>query len=185
MRLRAALKTSIRDCIKNNLGYAEQEIAVCPPPGRPHPVATASYFVAICDAGQTSQHLLSVDSTYTFQAVLSKAVGNVPFDRLGSGLIDVTEGLNERAEAIASLVFKNQWQIVTDSDANMSGAAIVNGILQAPHPTMIGVPEEVGWDWFGAVAPQGKTPGQRIPAGYKITVTFDCRLMQTIDGSTF
>ncbi len=97
----------------------------------------------------------------------------------------MTEGLNEKAEAIASLVFAKQWQIVTDSNANMSAPSLNDGILQAPHPTMIGVPEEVDFGWFGAVAPAPKTQGPRVPAGFKITVTFDCRLMQTIDSGTF
>jgi hypothetical protein len=180
MRLRAALKAAVRDCLRIELGFTAGECEVCPQPGRPFPSA-GQRFLAVCDAQQTANHTMSVDSYYTFQVVASVKVGAVPFDRTGVGVIDAEQGVNDLVESVAAVVFAKQWQIVGDANAKLSPA--VNGVLEAPRPMNLGTPEEVGFDWFGAEAPQGR--GGRTVAGYKASVSFICRLMQLQASGTF
>jgi len=177
MRIRAAIKRAIRDAIRQNCNFKQEECDIVAPPGRPHPVA-GKWFVGIWDGSRSWEHSGSVMMRMNFNVTVSMKI-TAPQDRIGTKELDLSEqqeGLNEVVGRISSMLFAWQWKIAAEVNSNLAAvtASSVNGILEAPRPLNDGPPEECTADWFGGIQPADKwrTNTRGLPAGYRCTINY-------------
>lgn len=81
-----------------------------------------------------------------------------PFDRIGTSLIDLANGLDDRAERIWTACFANQWSQMISG--NVGVMSLANAYLdasganyhwtEAAYPVMMTAPRPVRDDWFSA-----------------------------------
>ena len=89
------------------LGLVVNRDVAIMPDGKPQPNGNR-FFASIHDGPRNNQWLMSDKSYFDLNVTLS-ALAQQPFDRVGAKLINLTNGLNDRAEVIWNAVFSHQW----------------------------------------------------------------------------
>ena len=165
--------------------------------GRPYP-SSGKWFYGVWHGPRTNRSMMYDESSFSLMVTVTAKV-DVPFDRIGPNLLELTDGLEDRAEAVWTNFFAHQWTgqytatagLMQRAAAYLLSAGSTYGFVEAPYPSQMTAPIPVRADWFSATdnAPNKSSPGVRwdsanMPfSGFKIDITFSgaLRMMNNAD----
>lgn len=200
MSARRSLTTAVRDQLRDTVlnGGLAIPASDCDVMGDGRPAPNCGkWFYAVHQGSRSNQWLLGDESTFGVNVTISGRA-NEPFDRIGTNLVDLLNGLDDKADAVWTCIFAHQWTgqipgtvgVMTRANTILSAPESSYGWTEALYPTSMTEPQPVTPDWFSASeAQQHKKQaawGEKMPfVGLRITINFmgAKRLMNNADAT--
>lgn len=196
MSARRALALGFREFLRSPLNVGGLAIATTDcdvmADGRPRPDC-GDWFYAIHGGLRANQLQTGDESYFTLYCTIS-ARTEQPFDRVGPNILQVADGLDDRADDVWNAIFRYQWTPLTGpmtlANRFMYPDSVPSTYLfvQSLYPVSCSNPEPVVESWFNATSQQQHRSGQSNtgePApfvGFKTVLTFQgAVIMQELD----
>lgn len=119
--------------------------------GRPPP-AHGLFFVSLHGGSSQNQAVNCLDELFSFTVTITLALPKVPFDRLGTGLVQIdASGLNARASDVRRVLHMRYNVInVANTALAAAGTGSIYGFTQPLRFESADAPQIVGGNWFNA-----------------------------------
>lgn len=184
MSARRALALGFREFLRSSsgggLGIPATDCDVMAD-GRPR-ADCGDWFYAVHGGQRTNQLQTGDESYFTLYCTIS-AKTSMAFDRVGPNVLQVADGLDDRADAVWNGIFRYQWAplgVMTLANQFMEPDSVPDTYLfvQSLYPVSCSNPEPVVESWFNATTQQQHRSGQSNtgdPApfiGFKTVLTF-------------
>ncbi len=122
--------------------------------GRPAPMS-GKYFYAVHQGSRTNNWLGGDESTFSALVTIT-ARANEPFDRIGPELVDLIDGLDDKADAVWTCFFAHQWTgqipgtigVMTRANTYLENWGATYGWTEALYPSVMSDPTPVQAEWL-------------------------------------